>query len=122
MDEEEGYEHPRDDEMDRTRRLASAEQVEQPRRGGVDPRRHGEPGREHQRQQDKDDADVTEFLEDVVARRRRARRIAQSRVVLDVAPDVSPRPFGAADVKILAAMRGKNRPPQVSTQEYTSDL
>src|SRR3546814_6474770 len=78
MDEEEGDEQPRDDEMDRTRRLASAEQVEQPRRGGVDPRRHGEPGRDHQRQQDKDDADVTEFLEDVVARRRRARRKARS--------------------------------------------
>src|SRR3546814_11494234 len=88
--------------MDRARRLASAEQVEQPRPGRVHAGRHGKPGRDHQRQQDKDDADVTEFLEDVVARRRRALRKAQSRVVLDVAPDVSPRPFGAADVKILA--------------------
>src|SRR3546814_8341485 len=56
------------------------------------------------------------FLEDVVARRRRARRKAQSRVVLDVAPDVSPRPFGAADVKILAEMPGKNRPQHVQRQ------
>src|SRR5690606_25993113 len=102
MHEEEGDEAKGDKKMDRARRLASAEQVDKPWGSGIEPRRHGESGRDHQRQHDKDDRYIAEFLEDIIAGRRLAGRETQPGMVPDVAPDMARRPFGAADVQILA--------------------
>src|SRR3546814_3131334 len=61
MNEEKGHERPGGDEMDRARRLAPAEDVGEPRPGGVHSGRHGEPRRDHQRPRDENDADIDQL-------------------------------------------------------------
>jgi hypothetical protein len=57
------------DEMDRPRGLPSAEYVNKPGQNCIHPRRHGEAGQDHQRQQHADHAQIGQLLEWIIMAR-----------------------------------------------------
>ena len=85
VDQHEEHQQIGGDEVDRARRLASAEQVEQERQRGGDRRRHGQPGEHHRRQQHEDHHEVGELLQHVVALGGLAARMTQPQMIPDVA-------------------------------------
>ena len=54
------------DEMDRPHRLATSEDGEQPRKGGIDRRRHREPGQHDQRRHDEQDTRIGQLLKGII--------------------------------------------------------
>src|SRR3990167_3524479 len=56
----------RGDEVQRARRLAAGEEIDEPREGSIDAGRHAETGQHDQRQDDEDQDQVGELLQDVV--------------------------------------------------------
>ena len=93
MDDDEEDDQRGADEVDRARRLAAAEDVDQPGEGRVEPGRHGQPGEHDERQHDEDQAEIGELLEHVVVA---AVAEAQPHVVDDRAAD-------AADLRASSA-------------------
>src|SRR6202040_92195 len=72
------------DEMDRPRGLTSAKQVDEPGQDRIHPRRHGEAGQDHQRQQHADHAQIGQLLEGIIMARLLAMRKFQPKVVESV--------------------------------------
>ena len=66
MDQEKYDQQKCGQKMHRPRRLATAKQVGQERPVGIHRRRHGEPGRDHQRQQDEYHPDIGQFLDHII--------------------------------------------------------
>src|ERR1700730_10280049 len=72
------------DEMDHPRGLASAKQVDEPGQDRIHPRRHGEAGQYHQRQQHADHAQIGQLLEGIIMARLLAMGKCQAKVVESV--------------------------------------
>ncbi len=110
MDDDEGDDRPGQDEVDAARRLASAEQVQQPWRGGVDAWRHGQARQQHQRQHD-DDADVGELLQHIVGPRLLPLREFEAQMIPDRVADAAQLQTGRQEV--AAEVAGEDAPQQI---------
>jgi hypothetical protein len=67
MDGKESDQRQHHYEMQRPRRLAPAEDIEQPERSCVEARRHRKPGQDHQRQKDEHYPGIGQLLQGAVA-------------------------------------------------------
>src|SRR4051794_13451348 len=99
------------DEMNGTRRLPSAKKVHQPMEFGVDPRRHREPGHDHQRQQDENHRKITQLLKDIVLASLLAMRETKTKMVKD----------GTAEIRKLHPRR-RQVPPRVAAREAVNEV
>src|SRR5689334_7857471 len=106
MHDEEQDEQVGGDEVDGARRLAAAEQVNEHRRDGVEPRRHGEAGQHDGWEQDENDGDVGELLQRVVPLGGRAGDALELDVMDDLPPQVAAAKFVLAgeDVALEVAV------------------
>jgi hypothetical protein len=66
VNQNESDERETGDEVNRPRRLASAQDGQDPRKRGIDRRRHREAGQHNQRRHDEQDAGIGQFLKHVV--------------------------------------------------------
>src|SRR5215468_6577701 len=67
MDGDEDHNPGCGDEVDGARRLPAAKHIEKDREDGVHARRHGEPGEEHERQENQRDDEIGKLLQHVIA-------------------------------------------------------
>src|SRR5262249_47927114 len=67
MDGDEDHKPACGDEVDGARRLPAAKHIEKDREGGVHAWRHGEPGEEHERQENQRDDEIGKLLQHVIA-------------------------------------------------------
>src|SRR5262249_23782647 len=67
MDGDEDHNPGCGDEVDGARRLPAAKHIEKDREGGVHAWRHGEPGEEHERQENQRDDEIGKLLQHVIA-------------------------------------------------------
>ena len=94
VDGDEDDESHRGDEVDRARRLPTADQADQPAEHRIQMRRHRQPHQHDHRRQDINHDDVGELLQDVVAQRFLAHRMLETQVVDDRAAKAAPVALG----------------------------
>jgi len=114
--EEEADQSERTDEVDRPRRLPSAQHLGQPRHPGIGGGRHGKAGHDHQRDQHEQHRGISELLQHVIAQRRHAGGETQPGMLFDIVPDMRGPPLAGGDVNIAAQVPVDQRPQQIKQQ------
>src|ERR1700730_2596625 len=111
MHDDEEHEARCGDEVDQPCRLTPSEKREKLRHRAVDGGRHGKAGKNHEREQHKDDQEIGELLQHIVSLRRRTAREVQAQMCYDLSPDMAE--LRTAGEKIPAEMPARNAPDEI---------